>query len=185
MEKSTTQGFRMDMPTAIRLAVATTVILFIIGLVIILLAANDLVNYVNSYQFGYGYSDFGDVGVGSFSIVPLIISLSPLLFLVPGYLGWKYTAAISKKISPTYLEAAVGGGITGGLLLLFLYVAILLLGGIFASFLGTGVGGGVGGVLGLVGFAAIPYLLRSALISALIGAIGGAAFLLFRSAQIK
>lgn len=128
---------------------------------------------------------YGAVGYVLFiivlGIIPGLYGMWQLVYLIPGVVGYFYTAEISKKITPSYVDAAGGGAIAGGIAAAIGAIAASIVGGLFAGSFGD-----LGSAAFALGFGAFGGSILANLIfmGLLVGAIGGAAYLFLKSSKI-
>lgn len=150
-KNNTTTEFRMDVPTAIRVAIYGAA-----AMVVLLLLA---------------YANLGG-----------LLSLS---VLIPIAVGVLYTIEISKKITPTYLEAAGGGAVAGAAYIVIVFVVGLVLGSLFANMFVSEYSGLIGMGMMLGGGMVMNTLINQLIQAALLAALGAAGPLFVRTQRIS
>jgi hypothetical protein len=111
--------------------------------------------------------------------------LLSLSVLIPIAVGVLYAIEISKKISPSYLEAAGGGAVAGAAYVVIVFVVGLVLGSLFANMIAGEYSGLIGMGMMLGGGLVMNTLLNQLIQAALLAALGAAGLLFFRTQRIS
>lgn len=111
--------------------------------------------------------------------------LLSLSVLIPIAVGVLYAIEISKKITPTYLEAAGGGAVAGVAYIVIVFVVGLVLGSVFANMMASEYSGLIGMGMMLGGSLVMNTLLSQLIQAALMAALGAAGLLFVRTQRIS
>ncbi|MEX1247622.1 MAG: hypothetical protein WEA61_04005 [Anaerolineales bacterium] len=128
---------------------------------------------------------------GAIMVVLLVLAyanlggLLSLAMLIPIAVGVVYVNDVSKKITPSYLEAAGGAAVAGVIYVLVVFIVGLILGSLLANMVAGEYSSLVGLGMMMGGSFFMNALISQLLQAALLAALGGAGLIFLRTQKIS